>query len=97
MHRGVYNFMDVNKIKELIPTTKVKELPQNTVIKVEIDHEHGYYEIEVNTKYDTHITVNSSWATVKLDDPDPETSIEEVVKDALAFIEKYRTKKTTET
>ena len=97
MHSGVHNFMDV---KELVPTVKVGEVPPNTVIKVE--HEtHGYYEVEINTKYEPRITISlflgsDSGATIKFYNPNPEASIESLVRDAITLIEKYRPKKTTE-
>jgi hypothetical protein len=104
MSRGVHNFMDVNKIKELIPTVKVEEVPPNTVIKVETGHEsHGYYEVEISTKYDEpQITINfflssDSWATIKFYGPNPEASIESLIRDAITLIEKYLPKKTDTT
>jgi hypothetical protein len=92
--------MDSNKIKELIPMVKVGEVPPNTVIKVEIGETQGYYEVEISTKYDEpQITINfalgsDSWATIKFYGPNPEASIESLIRDAIALIEKYQPKKT---
>jgi hypothetical protein len=103
MRRGVHNFMDAGKIKELIPMVKVGEVPPNTVIKVEIDHETGYYEVEISTKYnEPQITINfslgsDSWAAIKFYSPNPEASVESLIRDAIKLIEKYQPKKTDTT
>jgi predicted DNA-binding protein (MmcQ/YjbR family) len=89
--------MDVSKIKELIPMVKVEEVPPNAVVKVE------YYEVEISTKYDElQITINfflssDSWASIKFYGPNPEASVESLIRDAIALIEKYQPKKTDTT
>jgi hypothetical protein len=52
MRCNVHHVMDVGKIKELIPIVKVEGVPRNTAIKVETGETQGYYEVEINTKYD---------------------------------------------
>ncbi len=100
MRCNVHRVMD-RKINELIPTVKVGEVPPNTVIKVETGHEtQGYYEVEISTKYaEPQVTINfflssDSWAAIKFYGPNPETSIESLIRDAITLIEKYQPKKT---
>jgi len=98
MRPGVYYVMDVDKIKELIPIVKVGEVPPNMVLKVEIDHETGYYEVEISTKFnEPQITINfslgsDSWATIKFYGPNPGASIASLIRDAITLIEKYQKK-----
>jgi predicted DNA-binding protein (MmcQ/YjbR family) len=104
MHSYVYHIMDVNKIRELIPTVEVEEVHRDTVIKVETGNEiHGYYEVEIYTKHNKpQITINfflgsDGWATIEFYGPNPEASIESLIRDAITLIEKYLPKKTEAT
>jgi len=90
--------MDRTQLTQLTPAVKVKELPQNIVIKIET----GEYEVEINTIHaEPMITVKfavslDNWSTIQFYDPNPEAMVNSIVEDAVALIEKYRSKKRNE-
>ncbi len=82
----------------LVPTIKMKDIPQNITISIETEN----YEVNITTKYnEPKISVRFSsgldnWATVELYNPNPEATINAIVRDVITLIEKYQSKKKTE-
>ena len=88
----------MSSLTQLIPTVKVKDMPQGSIVKMEV----GNYEIEIDTKSEgpeikiEYVIDSSRWAMVRFVGPDPDASIDEIVREAQALIEKFIEKRKAE-
>jgi hypothetical protein len=85
----------MSELVQLVPTIRVRDVPLGSLVKMEV----GNYEIEIDTKSaEPEITIeyvidSSRWASVKIVGPDPDVTINEIVREAQALIEKFIRKK----
>jgi len=84
-------------IIKLVPNIKVRNIPDELFMQIEV----GGYEIKINFRLERpeieiiHVE-EGGWASVKIADPDPDATIDEIVKEAQNLIEKFRRKKSRE-
>jgi hypothetical protein len=86
----------MSSLTQLVPTLLVKDLPKGFIMKIEIDN----YEVEVDYRNQealeifVHYTESlDRWAEVRILDPNPDVTIDEIVREAQALIEKFIKKK----
>ena len=85
----------MSDIVQLVPTVKVRDIPSGLFIEIEVED----YEIKINSRLERpeivieYVMDSSRWGMVKIVGPDPEASIDEIVREAQALIEKFMRKK----
>jgi hypothetical protein len=77
------------ELAQLIPTLKVRDIPQDLVMSVEV----GNYKVKISTRDETNIVIeyvgDGRWGLVRLVNPDPEIKVIDIVEEAQALIEKF--------
>ena len=85
----------MSELVQLVPTIRVRDMPPGSLVKMEV----GNYEIEINTRPAVpeikieYVIDSSRWALVRIVGPDPDVTINEIVREAQALIEKFIGKK----
>jgi len=89
----------MSELTQLVPAIRVRDMPSGSLVKMEV----GNYEIEIDAKSaELEITIeyvidSSRWAMVRIVGPDPDVTIDEIVREAQALIEKWFTRKKAST
>jgi len=87
----------MSELTQLVPTIRVRDVPLGSIVKMKV----GNYEIEIDTQSaGPEITIeyvidSSRWASVRIVGPDPDVTIDEIVREAQALIEKFIKKAST--
>ena len=85
----------MSELAQLIPTLKVRDLPYGSRVKIEV----GNYEIDIDAKSEgSEITIeyvidSSRWVSMRINGPDPDVTLDEIVRETQALIEKIMRKK----
>ena len=71
---------------------KVKDIPEGFRVSIK-----NYGNYHINVEFDGHnpeVTISEAmgWSYIKIDNPDPEARIIDIIEDAKALIEKYKAK-----
>jgi len=83
-------------IVKLVPTSCIRDLPQGLVMNIEV----GDYTVKISTRDETNIVIeyvaDGRWGLVRLVNPDPDTRVIDIIKEAQALIEKFMEKRKAE-
>jgi hypothetical protein len=83
--------MSMNEVVNWVLNVKVKDLPEGFSVTVK---NYGNYHIHVEFDDYPEVAVSEAagWSYIKIDNPDPEARIIDIIEDAKALIEKYKAK-----
>jgi DUF971 family protein len=83
----------MNELINWVLNAKVKDLPEG--FRVSIKNYGNYHiHIEFDDGYNPEVAVSEAmgWSYIKIDNPDPEARIIDIIEDAKKLIEKYKAK-----